>query len=125
MRSRTAYCGLADCYSLSAFLGMEAPDAVLPKARDAARTALMLDDELAEAHASLSSITKIYEWDWRGAETGYQRALALHPIASRSEASFLFRQIGQPAHSRPTAAASLRVESLTCRPGMRRPRGGR
>jgi TolB-like protein len=78
-RYALAYCGLADCYSLSAFLGMEAPDAVLPKAREAARTALTLDDELAEAHASLASTTKICEWDWRGAEIGYQRALALNP----------------------------------------------
>jgi TolB-like protein/Tfp pilus assembly protein PilF len=74
-----AYCGLADCYSLFAFLGLEAPDSVLPKAREAARTALTLDDELAEAHASLASTTKIYEWDWRGAETRYQRALMLNP----------------------------------------------
>jgi TolB-like protein/Flp pilus assembly protein TadD len=74
-----AYCGLADCYSLCAFLGLEAPDAVSPKAQEAARTALMLDDELAEAHASLASTMKIYEWDWRGAETAYQRALTLNP----------------------------------------------
>jgi TolB-like protein/Tfp pilus assembly protein PilF len=78
-RYALAYCGLADCYSLFAFLGLEAPDAVLPKAREAARTALTIDDELAEAHASLASTTKIYEWDWRAAETGYRRALNLNP----------------------------------------------
>jgi tetratricopeptide (TPR) repeat protein len=74
-----AYSGLADCYGLFAFLSLQAPDEVLPKARDAARTALTLDDELAEAHASLASITKVYEWDWHRAEKGYLRALALNP----------------------------------------------
>jgi tetratricopeptide (TPR) repeat protein len=74
-----AYCGLADCYNLFAFLGLEAPDVVLPKAREAARTALGLDDELAEAHASLASVTKVYQWDWHRAESGYRRALALNP----------------------------------------------
>jgi len=78
-RCALAYCGLADCYSLFAFLGLAAPDAVLPKAREAAQTALAIDDELAEAHASLASITKVYEWDWAEAEAGYQRALALNP----------------------------------------------
>jgi TolB-like protein/tetratricopeptide (TPR) repeat protein len=78
-RYALAYCGLADCYNLFAFLGLDAPDAVLPKAREAARTALTLDDELAEAHASLASTTKIFEWDWRGAELEYQRALTLNP----------------------------------------------
>jgi TolB-like protein/Flp pilus assembly protein TadD len=78
-RYALAYCGLADCYNLFAFLGLDAPDMVLPKAREAARTALTLDDELAEAHASLASTTKIYEWDWSGAELEYQRALTLNP----------------------------------------------
>jgi TolB-like protein/tetratricopeptide (TPR) repeat protein len=78
-RYALAYCGLADCYNLFAFLGLEPPDTVLPKARDAARAALALDDELAEAHASLASITKVYEWDWPAAEAGYRRALALNP----------------------------------------------
>jgi TolB-like protein/tetratricopeptide (TPR) repeat protein len=74
-----AYSGLADCYSLFAFLGLQAPDEVLPRAREAAQMALTLDNGLAEAHASLASITKVYEWDWPGAEKGYQRAVALNP----------------------------------------------
>ena len=74
-----AHCGLAECYSLFAFLGLEAPRVVLPRAQAAACIALELDHELAEAHASLASISKVYEWDWRQAEAGYRRALALNP----------------------------------------------
>lgn len=74
-----AYCGLAECYSLFALLGLEAPDAVLPRAREAAMTALRIDDELAEAHASLASIAKVYDRDWVRAEAGYRRALSINP----------------------------------------------
>jgi TolB-like protein/Flp pilus assembly protein TadD len=83
-----AYSGLADCYSLLAFLGLNPPDEVLPKAREAACTALTLDDELAEAHASLASITKVYEWDWDRAEEGYLRALTLNPSSATAHRSY-------------------------------------
>ena len=78
-RYALAYCGLADCYSLFAFLGMDAPNVALPQAREAARAALQLNGALAEAHASLASIAKVYEWNWTRAEAGYRRALALNP----------------------------------------------
>jgi len=74
-----AYCALAECYNLFAFLGLEAPDVALPKAREAARTALAIDEQLAEAHATLASVTKVYDWDWPRAEQGYRRALAISP----------------------------------------------
>jgi TolB-like protein/tetratricopeptide (TPR) repeat protein len=78
-RYALAYCGLADCYSLFAFLGMEAPNTALPQAREAASAALQLNGALAEAHASLASIAKVYEWNWTRAEAGYRRALTLNP----------------------------------------------
>jgi TolB-like protein/Flp pilus assembly protein TadD len=51
---------------------------VLPKAKDAAVKALALDDNLAEAHRSLSLI-KICEWDFSGAEREIRLALELKP----------------------------------------------
>jgi TolB-like protein/Tfp pilus assembly protein PilF len=74
-----AYCGQAECYSLFALLGLEAPDAVLPRAREAAITALRLDDELAEGHTALASISKVYDRNWARAESEYRRALSLNP----------------------------------------------
>jgi TolB-like protein/DNA-binding winged helix-turn-helix (wHTH) protein/Tfp pilus assembly protein PilF len=73
------YAGLADCYQLMVNLNQLAPQDGFPRARAAAERALELDDTLAEAHASLASIKGDYEWDWQGAESEYQRALALNP----------------------------------------------
>ena len=47
---------------------------VFPKAKEAARKALELDETLAEAHTSLGNILSL-QWDWRGAEEEYAKAL--------------------------------------------------
>jgi TolB-like protein/Flp pilus assembly protein TadD len=78
-RLALGHAGLADCYNLLAFHGLQAPRDVVPEAKRAALTALALDEELAEAHASLASIKKTYDWDWVGAERSYGRALELNP----------------------------------------------
>jgi tetratricopeptide (TPR) repeat protein len=49
------------------------------KARKEAAKALELDPNLAEAHASLGWIKRIYDWDWTGADEAYNRALELEP----------------------------------------------
>jgi hypothetical protein len=46
----------------------------MPKAREAARKAVAIDDGLAEAHASLAGILKNYDWDWAASEREYVRA---------------------------------------------------
>ena len=50
-----------------------------PRARPMLLKALQLDDSLAEAHRCLGGIRRGYDWDWRGAESEYQRALQLAP----------------------------------------------
>jgi tetratricopeptide (TPR) repeat protein len=56
-----------------------APSAAFPRAQHAARRALELDDQLAEAHASLAYSSFYYDWDWNAAEGGFERALELDP----------------------------------------------
>ncbi|HEY6944308.1 MAG TPA: tetratricopeptide repeat protein, partial [Candidatus Acidoferrum sp.] len=60
-------------------IGDVPPGEVFPKARTAAEKALALDDFLAEAHTSLAYVKFSYDWDWSGAETEFQRAIALNP----------------------------------------------
>ncbi len=74
-----AYTGLADAYGLLASYNFLSPQQAFPKAKAAAEKAIALDGGLAEAHTSLASIQNSYEWDWRGAEQAYQRALELNP----------------------------------------------
>jgi eukaryotic-like serine/threonine-protein kinase len=74
-----AYSGLADCYSLLAFNGNVPPKEDVPRAKEAALKALEIDDTLAEVHNSLGYIKAFYDWDWRGGEREFQRAIELNP----------------------------------------------
>lgn len=73
-----AYTGIADSYlSLFDYDLMSAAEAN-PKARAAATHALALDPSLSEAHNSLAHLL-LHEWDWRGSEAEFKRALELDP----------------------------------------------
>ena len=74
-----AYSGLADAYSLLTEYHARPAAETYPKAKAAALRALSLDPLLPEAHASLAYVRQFYEWDWRGAEEGFTRAIALNP----------------------------------------------
>jgi TolB-like protein/DNA-binding winged helix-turn-helix (wHTH) protein/Flp pilus assembly protein TadD len=76
-----AYSGLADSYALSGDweYALLAPQEAFSKAKAAATRALILDDNLSEAHTSLAFILDLYYWDWASAEREYRRALALNP----------------------------------------------
>jgi DNA-binding winged helix-turn-helix (wHTH) protein/tetratricopeptide (TPR) repeat protein len=74
-----AYAGLADSYTLLASYGVEPEQEAYPNAKDAALKALQLNPVLAEAHTSLGMVSFYYEWDWRNAETEFQRAIDLNP----------------------------------------------
>ncbi|HKO98917.1 MAG TPA: winged helix-turn-helix domain-containing protein [Pyrinomonadaceae bacterium] len=74
-----AYSGLADCYQRFAQFGIGRPEEVIPKATNAATTALRLDDSLAEAHATLGIINFRYLRNLAAAEAEFKRALDLDP----------------------------------------------
>src|SRR6185436_18361959 len=50
-----------------------------PKAKAAAERAIQLDDQSAEAHASLGTFRVFYEYDWTGSEAEFRRAFSLNP----------------------------------------------
>jgi TolB-like protein/Tfp pilus assembly protein PilF/tRNA A-37 threonylcarbamoyl transferase component Bud32 len=77
-----AYVGLAVCYSNFCMIGYLAPNEGYPKAIEAAKKALELDDELGEAHASLGYLKFVFDWDIAGAEDEFKRALKLSPGSS-------------------------------------------
>jgi serine/threonine-protein kinase len=74
-----AYAGLADAYNLLAQMGELRPKEAMPKARAAARRALSLAPNLAEAHVALAAVLEAYDWDWAGAEREYRLAVQLNP----------------------------------------------
>ena len=74
-----AYSGLADSFILLGVYGAMPPRAIMPKAKAAALRALAIDQNLAEAHASLGAIHAWYDWDWPSAEREFKRAIELNP----------------------------------------------
>jgi TolB-like protein/Tfp pilus assembly protein PilF len=74
-----AYVGLAAAYDkLGEYLVGAPPDEAPPKVISAARKALELDPELADAHVLLAGVQQ-QKWRWTEAEAEYKRALELNP----------------------------------------------
>ncbi len=74
-----AYAGLADTFSLMSTWYIGPQSQMIPKARAAALRALELEENLAEAHASLALIKENYDYDWREAEKEFRRAIQIGP----------------------------------------------
>ncbi len=74
-----AYAGIADSYNFLGWQDLLPSEEVYPLARSAAERALMVDETLSEAHASLAYVKLLYDWDWPSAEEGFRRALELNP----------------------------------------------
>jgi TolB-like protein/Flp pilus assembly protein TadD len=85
-----AYVGVAAAQSGLGlvFFGMPPAD-TRPKVIDAARKALELDPQLAEAHVLLADALK-RDWHWAEAETEYRRALELSPSDAGAHAGLAY-----------------------------------
>jgi serine/threonine protein kinase/tetratricopeptide (TPR) repeat protein len=74
-----AWTGLSLAYGSQASEGYSPVEDGYEKARKAVERALELDPNLAEAHAALAIVRRVYDWDWIGADALSQRALQLDP----------------------------------------------
>ena len=82
-----AYADLADCYALGAASSVTRRDSV-GLARAAVLKALELDEESAEAHASLASLAYRWDWDFAAAQREFRRAIELNPSAASVRHSY-------------------------------------
>jgi TolB-like protein/class 3 adenylate cyclase/Tfp pilus assembly protein PilF len=73
-----AYSGISDCYNILADYGWMKKAEALPLARQFALKALSLDNDLAEAHASLG-LSHDEDWNFTAMESELKRALELRP----------------------------------------------
>jgi len=78
-----AWRDLGSAYALQAGVGWTQGAEGFERAREAVERALSLEPELAEGHATLGWIRMNYDWDWRGAEASFRRALELEPGNAR------------------------------------------
>ncbi|HMT07838.1 MAG TPA: winged helix-turn-helix domain-containing protein [Pyrinomonadaceae bacterium] len=75
-----AYTGLADSYRLLAdYYEASTPNISAPKAKAALSQTQQIDEQLAEAHASLAYAQAFYDWDWQTAETSFRSSIDLDP----------------------------------------------
>jgi DNA-binding winged helix-turn-helix (wHTH) protein/Flp pilus assembly protein TadD len=76
-----AYAGIADAWVLLGTFGHQSVSALeaMPRAEAAAKQALALDDNLAEAHSALASVKALFYWDWPGAEREFKFAVERSP----------------------------------------------
>jgi adenylate cyclase len=76
------YSGLADCYQVMARNGLAEYSPSYEKAKEYATKALKLDENLAEAHATLAGMLHYYERKWDESESEFKKAIDLKPSYS-------------------------------------------
>jgi len=87
-----AYVGIAHSYDVLGFHAIEPPGQTFPMAKAAAKRALEIDPNLAEARAPLAYALFYYDWNWTEAQREILRALEEAPsdaTAHNYYASFL------------------------------------
>ena len=88
-----AHAGIADIWWIRGDNGIVPAREAYPKAKAALSKALELDDSLADVHVILGNCKFAYEWDWKGAETDFLRAIELNPNSAHAHfmySDFLF-----------------------------------
>jgi TolB-like protein/tetratricopeptide (TPR) repeat protein len=75
------YVSVARAYVMLSHFGHLPPREGVPKSQAAAVRALELDETLGEAHTQLA-MTRMFDWNWPGAEQEFRRALELDPSNS-------------------------------------------
>lgn len=88
---------LGRAYSIEAGRGWISVNQGFDRSREATRRALELEQGLAEAHAQLGRIQAVHEWDLKGAEQSYKKAMELAPGSSSvlDGASVLMYKLGK------------------------------
>jgi len=88
-------------------------DSIVAQLRMLTSRALELDPRSGEAHAVLGMLKLFFDWDWTGAESALQRAVALNPNDAHA-----WHHLGNyySAMSRPREAAAARARALQLDP---------
>ena len=108
-----AYAGLADCFLERGGLPLPAR-VIMDRARAAAMKALELDEGLADAHTSLGRVLLYFDWDGRGAEREFRRAIELDSAYAEGHHSYshFLLPAGRTEESLAESRRALELEPL-------------
>jgi TolB-like protein len=108
-----ALVGLSTYYSTVAVQGHAPSGAVLSRAEELARRALLVDPELAEGHRA-SGLALMFQWHWAAAEAAEERSLALRPSYAQPYGDLAFEKSlrGQPDAALGAAEQAVSLEPL-------------
>lgn len=108
-----AWAGLADCRTLLCFYGFAHPETGMPKCKDAAQRALMLDPSLPESHSATALAYLLYDRNFSEAERELRHALELNPryVQARIWYAFFYLQLAVGHIEEGLAQAKLALES--------------
>jgi serine/threonine protein kinase/tetratricopeptide (TPR) repeat protein len=123
-RYAPAYVGLADSYALHVDYRSVPVKEGFELAKENARTAIALDESLAEAHASLAWILFIHDWDWTAAEREFRRAIELAPGYATARQWFAFLLIARGQIEEALIEAHMAQELDPASVSIRRGLGG-
>ena len=112
-----AWAGLADGYTTYGYSGFKPAIEVMPLALEAARRALQLDENMAEAHSALAAPTQLYERNYDLARREFLRALELNPNYPQARAwygLFYLQWVeGNDSKSRAELTRLLQIDPLS------------
>lgn len=74
-----AYAGIADANIILGFYNLLPAKQVMPKAKEAADTAIQMDSSLCEPYCSLGMYYASYEWNWKEAKQNFLKSIQLNP----------------------------------------------
>jgi serine/threonine protein kinase/tetratricopeptide (TPR) repeat protein len=77
-----AYYGLSEVFYAISYWANVPPHEAYPKAKEFAKRALAIDEEIGEAHAALGLVYTFYDWNWTEAERELTKALKLNPSSA-------------------------------------------
>ena len=108
-----AHAGLANSYAVlpTVAYGMANTNDAMPKAAKAARNALEIDENLAEAHIAMGIVQLRYDWNWKAAEKSFKRAIELQPD-SASAYYWYSNVLGITGRVKEAIAASEKAKQL-------------
>ena len=109
-----AHTGMCMTFTGRAQMGLAPPREILRDARPHLSRAMELDDTLVETHFAMAGLKTWADWDWKGGEASFRRAIELNPNDAmlRVYFSHLLFYIGRPEEALAQGKRALELDPL-------------